>query len=124
MLKEWCLLGQTARLIDGESSAGMLGALPAYRDIADILDSLPTSLSFPKRAISPKTRVIHGSVALQDVMQKLTEEYGLTSSELSVRWKDYEDDARMKDISERTAVIVPRRGAEREIQVEVTRIED
>ena len=63
-------------------------------------------------------------MTLADLVKKLEEEYGIPSAAADVRWKGEDETARMKELGNWDAEIVPKGGETPvSLQVEVTRLE-
>ena len=89
------------------------------------LFSIPSTLTFPLRTIDSDSSILHGSLTLDDVLDRIETEYGLLRSDVSISWADPEIPDRMKELGVRSAVIGIRgMGGERNfVYVEATRLE-
>lgn len=92
-------------------------------EILSKLHTLPTTLTFARRTISPETPALHGSLTLSDVADHIAHIQGLTGHEVEVNWVGQEAGARMKELGswEATVAVKGYGGENVKVEVEVVR---
>ncbi|OCF31749.1 hypothetical protein I316_06556 [Kwoniella heveanensis BCC8398] len=94
------------------------------QDLLNHLHVIPSTLTFPRKAISAEYDTIHGSLTVSDIQDKLAravEEGGfdLPSSEVEVIWVGREEGARIKELGQYEAEIKLRKYGKESVAVTI-----
>ncbi|WVQ95541.1 hypothetical protein IAU59_002638 [Kwoniella sp. CBS 9459] len=86
-----------------EQKAPYLEPEATPQELLNALHLIPSTLTFPRKAISADYDTIHGSLTVSDIQDKLARSveeggFGLPSTEVEVLWVGREEGARIKEL--------------------------
>ncbi|WVR08502.1 hypothetical protein IAU60_005557 [Kwoniella sp. DSM 27419] len=108
-----------------EQRAAYLAPEPTAQPLLNALHLVPSTLTFPRRTVSPDYPSLHGSLTLSDIQDRLANEYGLPAADAEVVWVLKEEGARMKELDVWPATVRLRKGGREQalVDIEVVREE-
>ncbi|WVQ86053.1 hypothetical protein IAT38_008221 [Cryptococcus sp. DSM 104549] len=94
------------------------------QELLNSLFTLPSTLTFHLRTVSPHYPALHGSLTLSEVHDRLDKEFGLPSKAASVSWVGQDMGSRMKELGTWQTIVKLRKGGREEVPmaVEVVRL--